>query len=203
MILSDKLYNELLNLKNDIEKIAKNKSTNDIQMETFLRNLEKRRYNILSEIKLYNNTIEYKTDKIKNISYEYKAEVIENILKIYIPEPMPSYRNLKTHAYKNILLNITEVTKQYQKMFNEKVFVYIKIFDNIKGWDIDNKFIKPIFDSLIANKIIEDDNIEKMFYATSGVFCDEPHTEVYITGIKNAENLFKNVLDENVLFSNF
>lgn len=203
MILSDKLYNELLNLKNDIEKIAKNKSTNDIQMETFLRNLEKRRYNILSEIKLYNNTIEYKTDKIKNISYEYKAEVIGNILKIYIPEPMPSYRNLKTHAYKNILLNITEVTKQYQKMFNEKVFVYIKIFDNIKGWDIDNKFIKPIFDSLIANKIIEDDNIEKMFYATSGVFCDEPHTEVYITGIKNAENLFKNVLDENVLFSNF
>jgi len=78
MILSDKLYNELLNLKNDIEKIAKNKSTNDIQMETFLRNLEKRRYNILSEIKLYNNTIEYKTDKIKNISYEYKAEVIGN-----------------------------------------------------------------------------------------------------------------------------
>lgn len=203
MILSDKLYNELLNLKNDIEKIAKNKSTNDIQMETFLRNLEKRRYNILSEIKLYNNTIEYKTDKIKNISYEYKAEVIGNILKIYIPEPMPSYRNLKTHAYKNILLNITEVTKQYQKMFNEKVFVYIKIFDNIKGWDIDNKFIKPIFDSLIANKIIEDDNIEKMFYAASGFFCDEPHTEVYITGIKNAENLFKNVLDENVLFSDF
>ena len=42
MILSDKLYNELLNLKNDIEKIAKNKSTSDIQMETFLRNLEKR-----------------------------------------------------------------------------------------------------------------------------------------------------------------
>ena len=203
MILSDKLYNELLNLKNDIEKIAKNKSTNDIQMETFLRNLEKRRYNILSEIKLYNNTVEYKIDKIRNISYEYKAEVIENILKIYIPEPMPSYRNLKTHAYKNILLNITEVTKQYQKMFNEKVFVYIKIFDNIKGWDIDNKFIKPIFDSLIANKIIEDDNIEKMFYAAGGTFSNEPHTEVYVTSIKNAENLFKNVLDENVLFSDF
>ena len=203
MILSDKLCNELLSLESDIEKITKSKNTNDIQMENFLRNLEKRRYNILSEIKLYNNTVEYKTDKIKNISHEYKAEVIDDTLKIYIPEPMPSYRNLKTHAYKNILLNITEVTKPYQNMFNEKVFVYIKIFDNIKGWDIDNKFIKPIFDSLIANKIIEDDNIEKMFYAASGVFCDEPHTEVYITGIKNAENLFKNVLDENVLFSDF
>ena len=172
-------------------------------MENFLRNLEKRRYNILSEIKLYNNTVEYKTDKIKNISHEYKAEVIDDTLKIYIPEPMPSYRNLKTHAYKNILLNITEVTKPYQNMFNEKVFVYIKIFDNIKGWDIDNKFIKPIFDSLIANNIIEDDNIEKMFYAAGGTFSNEPHTEVYVTSIKNAENLFKNVLDENVFFSDF
>lgn len=203
MILSDKLYNELLNLGKDIEKITKLKSINDMQMETFLRNLEKRRYNILSEVKLYNNTVEYKTDKIKNISYEYKAEVIDNTLKIYIPEPMPSYRNLKTHAYKNILLNITEVTKPYQNMSNEKVFVYIKIFDNIKGWDIDNKYIKPIFDSLISNKIIEDDNIEKMFYAASGIFSNEPHTEVYITSIKNAENLFKNVLDENVFFSDF
>ena len=68
MILSDKLYNELLNLGKDIEKITKLKSINDMQMETFLRNLEKRRYNILSEVKLYNNTVEYKTDKIKNIS---------------------------------------------------------------------------------------------------------------------------------------
>lgn len=203
MILSDKLFKELLSLESDIEKITKSKNTNDIQMENFLRNLEKRRYNILSEIKLYNNTVEYKTDKIKNISYEYKAEVIDNTLKIYIPEPMPSYRNLKTHAYKNILLNITEVTKPYQNMFSEKVFVYIKIFDNIKGWDIDNKFIKPIFDSLIANNIIEDDNIEKMFYAASGTFSNEPHTEVYVTSIKNAENLFKNVLDENVFFSDF
>ena len=195
MILSDKLYNELLSLENDIEKITKSKNTNDMQMETFLRNLEKRRYNILSEVKLYNNTVEYKTDKIKNISYEYKAEVIDNILKIYIPEPMPTYRNLKTHAYKNILLNITEVTKPYQNMFNEKVFIYIKIFDKIKGWDIDNKYIKPIFDSLVLNKVIEDDNIEKMFYTVSGVFSNEAHTEVYITNIKNAVNLFKNVLD--------
>ena len=90
---------------------------------------------------------------------------------------MPSYRNLKTHVYKNILLNITEVTKPYQNMFSEKVFVYIKIFDNIKGWDIDNKFIKPIFDSLIANKIIKDDNIDEMFYAAGGAFSNEPHTE--------------------------
>ena len=41
-------------IENDIEKITKSKNTNDMQMETFLRNLEKRRYNILSEIKIAN-----------------------------------------------------------------------------------------------------------------------------------------------------
>ena len=194
MIISDKLYKELISLEDEIHKISKNKSTNDLQMETFLRILEKRRYNILSEIKLYNNTVEYMTDKIKSISNEYKADVMENTLKIYIPEPMPSYRNLKTHAYKNILLNLIEVTKPYSNMFKEQVFVYIKIFDNIKGWDIDNKYIKPIFDSLVLNKVIEDDNIEKMFYCVSGEFSKTPKTEVYITNKNNTINLLENVL---------
>ena len=203
MILSDKLYSELTNLENEIHTVRQNKSVNDLQMEGFLKNLEKRRYNILNEVRIYNRTVEYSTEKIKNISDEYKASVKENILDIYIPEPMPSYKSLKTHAFKNILLNIAEVTKPFNNMFKEKVFVFIKIFDNIKGWDIDNKFIKPIFDSLIANKIIKDDTIDEMFYAAGGAFSNEPHTEVYITNIKNAENLFKNVLDENVFFSDF
>ena len=73
-----------------------------------MKNLEKRRYNILNEIRIYNKTVEYSTEKIKNISDEYKAEIKDNTLKIYIPEPMPSYKSLKTHAFKNILINITE-----------------------------------------------------------------------------------------------
>ena len=137
-------------------------------MEAFLKNLEKRRYNILNEIRIYNKTVEYSTEKIKNISDEYKAEVKDNTLKIYIPEPMPSYKSLKTHAFKNILINITEATKPFNDLFKDKVFVFIRIFDNIKGWDIDNKYIKPIFDALILNNIIEDDNIEKMFYCVQG-----------------------------------
>ena len=203
MILSDKLYTELINLENDIHKIRLNKAINDLQMEAFLKNLEKRRYNILNEIRIYNKTVEYSTEKIKNISDEYKAEVKDNTLKIYIPEPMPSYKSLKTHAFKNILINITEATKPFNDLFKDKVFVFIRIFDNIKGWDIDNKYIKPIFDALILNNIIEDDNIEKMFYCVQGEFAEIPHTEVYVTSIKNAESLFKNVLDENVFFSDF
>ena len=194
MILSDKLYTELINLENDIHKIRLNKAINDLQMEAFLKNLEKRRYNILNEIRIYNKTVEYSTEKIKNISDEYKAEVKDNTLKIYIPEPMPSYKSLKTHAFKNILINITEATKPFNDLFKDKVFVFIRIFDNIKGWDIDNKYIKPIFDALILNNIIEDDNIEKMFYCVQGEFAEIPHTEVYITPQESVVNLMQNIL---------
>lgn len=194
MILSDKLYTELINLENDIHKIRLNKAINDLQMEAFLKNLEKRRYNILNEIRIYNKTVEYSTEKIKNISDEYKAEVKDNTLKIYIPEPMPSYKSLKTHAFKNILINITEATKPFNDLFKDKVFVFIRIFDNIKGWDIDNKYIKPIFDALILNNIIEDDNIEKMFYCVQGEFSEIPHTEVYVTPQESVVNLMQNIL---------
>ena len=194
MILSDKLYSELTNLENEIHTVRQNKAVNDLQMEGFLKNLEKRRYNILNEIRIYNKTVEYSTEKIKNISDEYKAEVKDNTLKIYIPEPMPSYKNLKTHAFKNILINITEATKPFNDLFKDKVFVFIRIFDNIKGWDIDNKYIKPIFDALILNNIIEDDNIEKMFYCVQGEFAEIPHTEVYVTSQESVVNLMQNIL---------
>lgn len=193
MIISDKLLNELVSLEENIHLLVENnKNINDIQLEAFLRNLEKRIYNILTQIKLYNKTVEYKTERIKNISDEYKAEVKDNILKIYIPEPMPSYKNLKTHAFKNILLNIAEITKPYANMFTETVFIYIKIFDNIKGWDIDNKSIKPISDALISSGVIQDDNIDKMFYCVKGEFSEIPHTEVYILDANNSIKIFEN-----------
>ena len=193
MIISDKLLNELVSLEENIHLLVENnKNINDIQVEAFLRNLEKRRYNILTQIKLYNKTVEYKTERIKNISDEYKAEVKDNILKIYIPEPMPSYKNLKTHAFKNILLNIAEITKPYANMFTERVFIYIKIFDNIKGWDIDNKSIKPISDALISSGVIQDDNIDKMFYCVKGEFSEIPHTEVYISDAQNSIKILEN-----------
>ena len=193
MIISDKLLNELVSLEENIHLLVENnKNINDIQLEAFLRNLEKRRYNILTQIKLYNKTVEYKTERIKNISDEYKAEVKDNILKIYIPEPMPSYKNLKTHAFKNILLNIAEITKPYANMFTETVFIYIKIFDNIKGWDIDNKSIKPISDALISSGVIQDDNIDKMFYCVKGEFSEIPHTEVYILDANNSIKILEN-----------
>ena len=186
MIINEKMKKELINLQENIEIVLKNESLTNLQIESFLRTIEKSRYNILTEIKLYNKTVEFEYEKIKNIDSEYKAELTENILKIYVPEVMPSYKNIKTHTYKRILLNIAEITKQFEGLFaDSEVFIYIKIFDKILGWDVDNKYIKPISDALILSKVIKDDNMTKMSYCVKGEFSDVPHTEIYVTNNKN------------------
>lgn len=194
MILTKDLLEDLLSIENSIRSITLVQNPNNLQIESFLRNLEKRRYSILNQIKLYNKTVTYGTQKITIISDEYKAKFENNILKIYIPEVMPSYKNLKTHAYKNILLNIADKVKSYEGIFNSQVFIYIKIFDKVENWDIDNKFIKPIFDSLIVSNVIKDDNINNVFYCAKGEQGDNAHTEVYVTDVNNSVNLFRSML---------
>lgn len=194
MILTKDLLEDLLSIENSIRSITLVQNPNNLQIESFLRNLEKRRYSILNQIKLYNKTVTYGTQKIATISDEYKAKFENNILKIYIPEVMPSYKNLKTHAYKNILLNIADKVKSYEGIFNSQVFIYIKIFDKVENWDIDNKFIKPIFDSLIVSNVIKDDNINNVFYCAKGEQGDNAHTEVYVTDVNNSVNLFRSML---------
>lgn len=185
MIINEKLQKNLLNLKQNVDLISNCNSLTDLQVENFLRNFEKIRYNLLSEIKIYNRNVEFEYEKIKTIDNEYKAKLTDDILKIYVPEVMPSYKNLKTHAHKRILLNIAEITKEYENLFNNEVCIYIKIFDNILGWDVDNKFIKPIADALILSKVIQDDNMTKMSYCVKGEFSDTPHTEIYVFDSKN------------------
>lgn len=185
MIISDKLKKELFNLQESIGLLTDRNNIIDTQLEGFLKNFEKARYNLLTEIKLYNNNKEYEYEKIKTINNEYNAELSNGVLKIYIPEVLPSFKNLKTHAHKRILLNIAEITKQYSGLFTEdEVFIYIKIFDKILGWDVDNKYIKPISDGLIASNVIKDDNLSKMFYSARGDFSETPHTEVFVFNSK-------------------
>ena len=74
-------------------------------------------------------------------------------------------------------------TKQYKDLFNnELVFVFIKVVENQKNIDIDNKFIKPIVDGLVLSKVIADDNIANMFYGVLGTTDKKkkPYTEVYV-----------------------
>lgn len=180
MIINNNLQKNLVNLKQNIDLIIDSNSLTDLQIESFLRNFEKTRYNILSEIKLYNKNVEFEYEKIKIIDNEYKAELKDNILKIYVPEIMPSFKNLKTHTHKRILLNVAEITKPFANQFGNEVFIYIKVYDNLLGWDIDNKYIKPISDALIMSNVIQDDNMTKMFYCAKGEYSENPHTEIYV-----------------------
>ena len=193
MIISTKLKKDFFNLQESIKLIIDKDNLIDIQLESFLRNFEKARYNLLAEIKLYNNNQEYEHEKIKTIDNEYKAEFSNNILKIYVPETLPSYKNLKTHTHKRILLNVAEITKQYNNLFtNDDVFIYIKVFDKILGWDIDNKYIKPISDALVLSNVIKDDNLSKMFYSVKGEFSEIPHTEIYVFDNKKITEFLQN-----------
>lgn len=192
MIISGKMKKELLSLQQGIDKIIDNNSLTDIQLETFLKIFEKARYNILNEIKIYNNTTEFEYEKIKTIDNEYKSEFAGNVLKIYVPETLPSYKNIKTHTHKRILTNIAEITRKFENQFENEVFIYIKIFDKILGWDVDNKYIKPVSDGLILSKVILDDNISKMSYCVRGEFSEEPHTEIYVFDSKNISEFLEN-----------
>ena len=192
MIINEKIKKELRTLEKSTNSILQSASLTDFQIENFLRNLEKARYNILAEIKLYNKNVEFEYEKIKTIDSEYKAMLEDNILKIYVPEVMPSYKNLKTHTHKRILLNIAEITKQFTGLFDNEVFIYIKVFDKILGWDIDNKLIKPIADALILSNVIKDDNMTKMFYCAKGEYSENPHTEIYVFDSKNINEFLEN-----------
>ena len=187
MIINNRLKKNFLELKESVDPIVSNVSITDFQIESFLKKFEKTRYNILSEIKTYNKNTEFDYEKIKTIDNYYSAYFDDGVLQIYIPDVLPSYKNLKTQTQKRILLNVAEVTKPYAFSFGDEVFIYIKVCDNISGWDIDNKYIKPISDALIMSEVIKDDNISKMFYAAKGEYSDIPHTEVYVFNSKEIE----------------
>jgi len=202
MIINEKLRKEFLELEKTLNIITENNSITDIQIENFLKCFEKARYNVLNEIKLYNKNVVYNYDKIKTIDTDYKANFEDDILKIYIPEVLPSYKNLKTHTHKRILLNVIECTKQYSNLFKDEVFIYIKIFNKIQNWDIDNKYIKPISDALVLNKVIEDDNISKMFYCCKGEISENPHTEIFVFDSKKIDTFLENCCTKKYGISN-
>ena len=177
MIINERINKQLKILNKQIENTLNSNSLTDLQIESFLLNFEKARYNLLSEVKEYNKNVELKDD----------------VLKIYVPETLPSFKNLKTHTYKRILLNVAEITKQYKGLFSNEVFIYIKVCDNIQGWDIDNKYVKPIADALIISGVIQDDNMSKMFYCAKGEFSEIPHTIIYVLDGKKMEQFLKKV----------
>lgn len=146
--MQKEILEELEDLRDETEFIINNEEiVENKHVENYLRSLERIRYNIFNKIKLKEKYEISNDDKINYINSRYKATVKNDVLKIYIPEVIPKFKNINRYAYKNIMLNVMEQTKPYSNLFDkELVFVFIKISENQKNIDIDNKFIKPIVD---------------------------------------------------------
>lgn len=182
--MQKEILTELEDLRDETEFIINNEEViENKHVENYLRSLERIRYNIFNKIKLKDKYEVNEQDKINYLNNRYKATVENDILKIYIPEVIPKYKNINNYAYKNIMINVMEKTKQYKDLFNnELVFVFIKVVENQKNIDIDNKFIKPIVDGLVLSKVIADDNIANMFYGVLGTTDKKkkPYTEIFV-----------------------
>lgn len=182
--MQKEILTELEDLRDETEFIINNEENiENKHIENYLRSLERIRYNLFNKFKLNNKYEINEQDKITYLHDRYKATVENGILKIYIPEVIPKYKNINNYAYKNIMINVMEKTKEYKDLFNNQlVFVFIKVVENQKNIDIDNKFVKPIIDGLVLSKVIEDDNIANMFYGVFGTTDTnkKPYTEVYV-----------------------
>lgn len=182
--MQKEILTELEDLRDETEFIINNQETvENKHIENYLRSFERIRNNLFNKIKLSNKYEVNEQDKITYLNDRYSATVENDILKIYIPEVIPKYKNINNYAYKNIMINVMDKTKEYKDLFNkELVFVFIKVVENQKNIDIDNKFIKPIVDGLVLSKVIADDNINNMFYGVLGTTNKKkkPYTEVYV-----------------------
>lgn len=181
----DNFIEELKKLKPKIDFIINNKNLITAKhKETFLKELEKARYNLFDNVKINNK---YSTEKIEFINNNYKVEVKEGIVKIKIPEVLPKFKNVSNFAYKNIMLNVSEVCRVYENMFKDKLtFVLIIVHEKQDNMDIDNKYVKPIIDGLVISKIIQDDNVNNMFYSVIGKNdTKKPYTEVFVMDADN------------------
>lgn len=173
---------ELIQLKRNTDFIINNKDViENKDIENYLRNLEKTRWEIFSKLKI-NNKDKTEKEKIDYINNNYKATLKNEILKIYIPETLPKYKNISNYAYKNIMLSTAECIKDYRGLFNKELtFVIVVIHEKQVNMDIDNKYVKPIIDALVLQGIIKDDNISNMFYLAQGKNdTKKPYTEVFI-----------------------
>ena len=153
--MQKEILTELEDLRDETEFIINNQEiVENKHIENYLRSFERIRNNLFNKIKLSNKYEVNEQDKITYLNDRYSATVENDILKIYIPEVIPKYKNINNYAYKNIMINVMDKTKEYKDLFNkELVFVFIKVVENQKNIDIDNKFIKHIVDGLVLSKV--------------------------------------------------
>lgn len=181
MLIPNELYNLLQKLNVSLNTVLKSPyiSGTEKKLEIFLYNLEKIRFEIYEQVRYLNNNM--LDNEIHFIDNDYKANLQDGVLSLYIPEKLPNLTNRSSYAHKQIIFNISEITKQYDKLFFDKyVIVIIKIFEKRKVWDADNRTVKPIQDGLIYGGVIKDDNIFNCCYMVQGFYSDIPYIEVSV-----------------------
>ena len=179
----EEIIESIEKIKDISEKLLKTEEEiKDEELEKYFYKLEKTRMDMYDAVRQRNMWLEFMDDKgTEFIDYDYNAKVEDDILKIYIPEKIPSIKRGVNYIQKQITYNVSKVTNQYEGMFYDKfVMVIIKIYDDTKIWDTDNRNVKPIHDGLIDGKVIKDDNIYCTCYMVQGYHSDKPHTEVYV-----------------------
>ena len=195
MLIPNELYNLLQKLNVSLNTVLKFPyiSGTEKKLELFLYNLEKIRFEIYEQVRYLNNNM--LDNEIHFIDNDYKANLQDGVLSLYIPEKLPNLTNRSSYAHKQIIFNIAEITKQYDKLFFDKyVIVIIKIFEKRKVWDADNRTVKPIQDGLIHGGVIKDDNIFNCCYMVQGFYSDLPHIEV---SVLEADKII-NFIDSNL-----
>ena len=195
MLIPNELYNLLQKLNVSLNTVLKFPyiSGTEKKLELFLYNLEKIRFEIYEQVRYLNNNM--LDNEIHFIDNDYKANLQDGVLSLYIPEKLPNLTNRSSYAHKQIIFNIAEITKQYDKLFFDKyVIVIIKIFEKRKVWDADNRTVKPIQDGLIYGGVIKDDNIFNCCYMVQGFYSDLPHIEV---SVLEADKII-NFIDSNL-----
>lgn len=181
---------EIEEIKKQTDSILNNKEIlENKDIEKYLKSIEKIRYEMFEKIKINNEFVKDK-DKIKYVNSEYKAELKDDILKIYIPETLPKFKNINNYAYKNIMISTAEAVKQYSGLFNNNLTLcLIIVHEKQHNMDIDNKYVKPIIDALVIENIIQDDNINNMFYMVLGKNdTKKPYTEVFVMDARYMKN---------------
>lgn len=190
-MIRDQIFEEIKRI-GDLSNnyLRSDRKTENEELERFFCRFEKIRIDIYDELRNENLFREFGVgEPIQNINYEYEAKVEDDILKIYIPERIPKINKGINYVQKQILYNVSNVVSKYKGLFyNKYVMVIVRIYDDAKIWDSDNRNVKPIQDGLINGKVIKDDNIYCTCYMVQGYYSDKPHAEVYVV---EADNILK------------
>lgn len=195
MQIRNELYHSLQSLNESLNNLLTDAclSPTDSKLEGFLYTLEKKRFEIYEQVRFLNNITE--GNEIHFIDNDYKATLKDDVLSLYIPEKLPNLKNRSSYAHKQIILNIAEITKPYERLFYDKfVIVIVQIFEKRKVWDVDNRTVKPIQDRLIHGGVIRDDNLFNCCYMVQGFYSDTPHIEVSVLEADKIINFINNNL---------